>query len=394
MKQKLSELAIFGGSPLFKTPQYVGRPNIGSKAELYGYLDDILERRWLTNNGIYVQKFEEQLANYLGVKHCIAVCNGTVGLELVIRALGLTGEVIVPSFTFIATAHALQWFGITPIFCDIDPATHSIDPQQIESLITDKTSGILAVHLWGNPAPIKQLELIAERYNLKLLFDAAHAFGCRYQGQPIGNFGEAEVFSFHATKFINSLEGGAITTNNDQLAFQICQMKNFGFTGFDEVSYLGVNGKMNEFSAAMGLTNLASIDEFLKVNKENYDAYQELIAPIPDLKLYQYDAQEQCNYQYIVLEVSSKILNRDDILSILHKENILARRYFYPGCHKMAPYREETKYHNIHLPQTEAVAEQVLVLPTGTATKPEDIQAIVELLNFIMKNERALQEQL
>ena len=176
----------------------------------------MLDRRWLSNNGVFVRDFERQIADYLGVKHCIAVCNGTIALELAIRALELKGEVIIPSFTFIATAHALQWQEITPVFCDIDPKTHTLNPWRVESLITPRTSGIIGVHVWGQPCDVETLTEIANKHHLKLMFDASHAFGCSHGRTMIGNFGSAEVFSFHATKFINAFEGGAIVTNDDE----------------------------------------------------------------------------------------------------------------------------------------------------------------------------------
>ena len=254
-----------------KNALHVGCPNIGNRQDLRRRIDDILDRRWLTNGGPYVNEFEQRVAEFIGVKHCIATCNATVALEILIRALGLTGEVIVPSFTFVATVHALQWQGITPVFCDIDPRTHNIDPRKVEELITSRTSGILGVHLWGRPCPIAKLQALANRHGLALLFDAAHAFACKHRGRMIGGFGRAEVLSFHATKFINAGEGGAVVTNDDDLAAQIRLMKNFGFSGFDKVTSIGTNGKMSELSAAMGLTNLESLKKFTRANRSNFE---------------------------------------------------------------------------------------------------------------------------
>src|SRR5438477_2059759 len=253
-----NNLALLGGAPAFADKVHVGRPNIGDRARLLERINTMLDTRWLSNGGPFVKEFEERIAGEAGVKHCIAMSNATVALEIAIRALDLKGEVIVPSFTFVATAHALQWQRITPVFCDIDLGTHNIDPQKIEQLITPRTSGILAVHLWGRPCQIRELEELADKHNLKLLFDAAHGFGCSYRGQKIGGFGHVEVFSFHATKFVNSGEGGAVVTNDDSLADRIRLMKNFGFADYDTVIYIGTNGKMNELSAALGLTNLES----------------------------------------------------------------------------------------------------------------------------------------
>ena len=384
MKKHLSELAIFGGIPAFAEKLYVGRPNIGSRQILLQRINDILDRKWLSNNGRFVQEFEQHIASVVGVKHCIATCNATTGLEIAIKACELKGEVIIPSFTFIATAHALQWQGIEPIFCDIDRNTHNIDPQKIESLITDKTTAIMGVHLWGRGCEIEALEEIARRHNLKLLFDAAHAFGCSYKGQAIGNFGDAEVFSFSATKFCNSFEGGAIVTNNSELANKIRLMKNFGFSNYDCVDFIGTNGKMNEVSAAMGLTSLESMEDFISINRKNYKQYQQELLNIPGVNLINYDEAERCNYQYVVVEIDESIvgINRDEVYKILWAENILARRYFHPGCHQMEPYRSRIADMGLMLTNTRHLASRVLALPTGTAIGNREISNICQILRL------------
>ncbi len=266
MKSSLDDLAIFGKSPAFKDPLAVGCPNIGDRQKLLARINDALERRLLTNNGPYVQEFERHVADLTGVEHCIAVSNATLGLQLCARALGLTGEVICPSMTFIATAHALEWEGLQPVFADICPKTHNIDPTKIEALINEKTSAILAVHLWGRAAPVEALTEIAKRYNLSLFFDAAHAIGCTHRGRPIGSFGQAEVFSFHATKVVSSFEGGAICTNDSEIAEKLRLLRNFGFAGVDRVVSIGTNAKMNEICAAMGLTSLEALPEVIEHN--------------------------------------------------------------------------------------------------------------------------------
>ncbi|ANV85496.1 dTDP-4-dehydro-6-deoxyglucose aminotransferase [Picosynechococcus sp. PCC 7003] len=384
MKNSVHELAIFGGESMFKEKLHIGRPNIGNRERLLERINDMLDRRWLSNNGTFVQEFEQQLADYLGVKHCIAVCNGTIALELVIRALEFKGEVIVPSFTFIATAHALQWQEITPVFCDIGPKTHTLDPAKVEQMITPRTSGIIGVHVWGQPCNVDALTAIADRHQLKLAFDASHALGCSYQGQMIGNFGKAEVFSFHATKFINSFEGGAIATNDDELNEKLRLMKNFGFAGFDNVIYLGTNGKMSEVSAAMGLTSLESIDEFMAVNRRNYEVYQQELAGLPGVKLFPYNESEKQNYQYVVVEVdeTNAGISRDLLVEVLHAENVIARRYFYPGCHQMEPYRSYFPHAGLLLPETEKLTSKVLILPTGTAISEEIIIQICKIIRL------------
>ena len=395
IKTTTSNLAIFGGAPLFSEPLHVGRPNIGDREKLLERFNDVLERRWLTNGGPCVQELERKIEAMLGVRHCIAMCNATIALEIASRALGLSGEVIIPSFTFIATAHALQWQEITPVFCDIDPLTHNLDPRQLEALITPHTTGILGVHVWGRACAVKELEQIARKHNLKLLYDAAHAFGCSHHGKMIGGFGEAEVFSFHATKFFNTLEGGAVVTNDDELASRIRFMTNFGFKYYDTVAYLGTNGKMNEISAAMGLTGLEHLDQFIAVNRQNYSLYQQLLSSLPGVKMVRYDEAERNNYQYVVLEIDEAEtgISRDLINDILHAENILSRRYFYPGCHQMEPYVSRYPDAGSKLPETEKLTLKVLQLPTGTAVGEQEISRICELIRFLFDHSQEIHER-
>ncbi len=393
-KQTLDDLACFGGRPAFDEPLHVGRPNIGNRQKFSSRVDDILDRKWLTNDGPYVIEFEKRLAELTGVKYCIAMCNATIALEIAIRALELKGEVILPSFTFVATAHVLQWQDITPVFCDIDPQTHTIDPAKIDALITPETTGILAVNLWGWHCNIAALEEIARRRGLKLLFDSAHALGCSYKDRMIGGFGDAEVFSFHATKFVNSLEGGAVVTNDDELARKIKLMRNFGFVAYDQVASIGTNGKMSEVSAAMGLTNLESIDDFISVNRRNHKKYAEELAGLKGVTVLSNPDQEKCNYQYFVLEIDADqtVVTRDELMKVLYHENILARRYFYPGCHRMAPYNSQPS--SSSLPETERICERVLSLPTGTSISPADISTICGVIRMVVNNGREVSAKL
>jgi dTDP-4-amino-4,6-dideoxygalactose transaminase len=388
VKSSISGLALFGGQSVFDEVLHVGRPNIGDREQFLERVTAMFDQRRLSNNGPFVRELEEKLAAFLGVKHCIAICNATVALEITARALGLQGEVILPSFTFVASAHALQWLGITPVFCDVDPLTHNIDPTKIEERITPRTTGILGVHVWGRACDIEALSEIAQTHHLKLMFDAAHAFACTYQGQMVGGFGEAEVFSFHATKFFNSFEGGAVTTNNDQLAKRLRGMRNFGFAGLDNVVDIGTNGKMSEVSAAMGLTSLESLDEFISTNYENYLTYSRGLAGIPGVQLVQYTGEEKNNYQYVVMEIDEREagLSRDLLVKILHAENVLARRYFYPGCHQMEPYRSYFPDAGFLLPETEKLTTKVLQLPTGTAIGEPEIGQLCDLIRFVFSH--------
>jgi len=389
-------LGIISGKPLFSESLHVGRPNIGDRRRLMVRLNDILDRRWLTNAGLYVKEFEKQVANYLNVKHCIAMCNGTVALETAVRALGLKGEVIVPSFTFVATAHCLQWQEISPVFADIDPQSCTLDPAAVAKLITPKTTGIIGVHLWGRPCHVEALERVAVEHGLKLLFDASHAFGSSYKGRMIGSFGAAEVFSFHATKIINTFEGGAIVTNDDDLAARLRLMKNFGFHGMDNVVYLGINGKMNEASAAMGLTNLEDIDQFIEANRRNYAEYGRCLEGIPGIALLPYDETEKNNFQYVVIDVDPRCagLSRDELLAVLHAEKVVARRYFYPGCHRMEPYRSFFLDACSWLSETEEKAQRVVCLPTGTAVRRKDVRAICGIIRLALENADVLRKHI
>jgi dTDP-4-amino-4,6-dideoxygalactose transaminase len=365
-----------------KEALHVGRPNIGDREALLARVNDLLDRRWLTNAGPYVLELETRLAAYLGVQHVVAVCNATIALEIAIKALELRGEVIVPSFTFVASAHALQWQEITPVFCDIDPATHMLDADQVEMRITPRTSGIMGVHLWGNTCDVEALQRVADRHRLTLLLDAAHAFGCSRGGVMVGNFGAAEVFSFHATKFFNTFEGGAIATNDAALAQKMRLMTNFGFAGYDNVVSIGTNGKMSEVSAAMGLTNLDSVDRFIDVNRRNDQRYRAGLADVPAIRVLEHDDGERTNYQYVVVEIDNErsATSRDEIMNGLWAHEIYARRYFYPGCHRMEPYRSLAPYSGMLLPRTEDLVQRTLVLPTGTAVGDDDIDFICRYL--------------
>jgi dTDP-4-amino-4,6-dideoxygalactose transaminase len=363
---------------------HVGRPNIGDREAFLRLVGEMFDRRWLSNNGPIVQEFERRVADYLGVRHCVAMCNGTIALEIAIRALGLEGEVIVPSYTFVATAHALHWQGITPVFADIDPDTHNLDPDAVRRMITPRTSGIIGVHLWGRGAPVEALQQIADEHGLALMYDAAHAFGCSYRGRMIGGFGRAEVLSFHATKFFNTFEGGAVVTNDDELAETMRLMRNFGFSGFDNVIHPGTNGKMVEVCAAMGLVNLDYIDTVIEANRCNYHVYREALAGIRGLTLMPYDEAERNNFQYVILEVAPDCpATRDEIVAELHRHNVLARKYFWPGCHRMKPYRDLQPHAGLMLPHTETVAARVIVMPTGTALKTEQVERIAAIVREV-----------
>lgn len=332
-------------------------------------MEEIFDSRRLSNGGPMTEALADRVRQTAGVPGCVLACNATSALQLAIRGFGLTGEVIVPSMTFAATAHAVSWLGLTPVFCDIDPATHNIDPAQAERLITPRTSAIIGVHLWGRPCDVEALETIAAEHDLRLLFDAAHAYGCSRDGQPTGRGGDAEIFSFHATKFVNAFEGGAVVTRDREAAARMAAMQNFGIISGDTVGYLGTNAKMSEISAAMALTSLDSIDDFVKHNQRNHECYAALLSGLPGVGFVRYDDREDNNFQYVVLTVDADEagVSRDRLIEILAAENVHAKKYFSPGCHRMPPYAPAAP-----LPHTEWLADRVLALPTGTAVSQQD----------------------
>lgn len=363
---------------------HVGRPNVGNEALFLEHVRSLLDRRWFSNDGPLVQEFERQLCELTGARHCIAMCNATIALEIAVRGLGLRGEVIIPAYTFVATAHCLQWQEITPVFCDIDPVTHNLDPVRIERLITPRTTGIIGVHVWGRPCNVSAIGAIARRHGLKVMYDAAHALANSYQGRMIGNFGDCEVFSFHATKFINSFEGGAVATNDDDLADRLRLMRNFGFAGLDRVIYVGTNGKMPEICAAMGLSSLAAIDDIVGKNRANWTAYRSALHGIDGFNLITFPEGNKANCQYVVAEIDPDVcpLTRDELVAVLHAENVLARKYFWPGVHRMEPYRSLQPNASLLVPETERLAARVIVLPNGPAVD----QASIEQIGVIVRS--------
>ena len=361
---------------------HVGCPNVGDRKVFDQLVDQMFANRRFTNSGEMERAFEAKLCEFLNVPHCIPVTNATVGLQLTYKALELKGEVILPAFTFAATPHSLHWEGLQPVFADVDRESHTICPNHVESLIGKNTGAIVGVHLWGRPCDTDRLEEIGRNHNIPIVYDAAHAFGCSRGGQMVGNFGKCEVFSFHATKFLNTFEGGAIATHDSELAAKLRLMKNFGFQGMDNVVHLGTNAKMSEISAAMGLSMFARLDELLQINRKNYLRYYQRLGRVPGLKFVTFAPLDHANWHYIIVEVDQAVFgtSRDQVLARLHKQNVRARRYFYPGCHRIEPYRSSTPSNQLSLPHTERLCERVLCLPTGETVSETDVDTICDLL--------------
>lgn len=358
---------------------HVGRPHLPERSRFDSYVDQIYENQWLTNSGPLVERLEGEIAEYLNVRHCVAVSSGTAGLSLLAHAAGLTGEVILPSFTFVATAHALLERGLTPVFADIDPETHTLDPEAVRSCITDRTSAIVGVHLWGTPADTTSLEALAQEHRVQIMYDAAHAFGVEHESRMIGNYGRAEVFSFHATKAFHTVEGGAVTTNDDELAERLRLIRNFGFRDYDEVVTWGTNAKMSEMHAAMGLANLSEFSEVAMAKERNFQAYALALSSCAGARLKPHPPTG--NHQYMVLELMPERRQlRDELIAELHRHGVLARRYFWPGVHRMAPYSHLDPGAGQRLPVTNDVASRVVVLPNGTDLDDETISWIAEIV--------------
>lgn len=391
VKSRLSDLAIFGGEPLYGRGHelHVGRPNVPDKAAVLGLIGQALDRRWLTNNGRYVQGLEARVGEHAGTRYAVAVANCTLGLQLVARAMGLTGEIIMPAWTFIATPHALEWIGLRPVFADIAPGTFHLDPKSVAWRITDRTSAILGAYTYGRRCDVEGLGEVAKPRGLRLFMDAAPAYDVNGDGRH-KSFGEAGVFSFHATKMINGFEGGAVVTNDRGLAEDVRRMRNFGFTGHgDSVGGPGINAKLSEAHAAAALVNLRYTESLKAANYERADAYAEGLSRVPGIHLY--NTGYTSNKSYIVVTVGDHAgLSRDQLMAALQAEGILARRYFAPGCHRQPPYNAQ----EWNLPHTEQAARTTLVLPTGSALALGDVQVVCDVISFMVSHAQGVAERL
>ncbi|MET9291089.1 dTDP-4-dehydro-6-deoxyglucose aminotransferase [Streptomyces sp. NPDC003077] len=391
MKHGRTDLALFGGDRAFARPVQVGRPSAVIRSKFFDRLNQALDSQWLSNGGPLVREFEERVARLAGVRHCVATCNGTAGLQILARAIGLTGEVVMPSMTFAATAHAMHWLGLEPVFVDVDPRTGNLDPALVPAAVTPRTSAILGVHLWGRPCPVDELERVAADLGLPLFYDAAHAIGCTAGGRPVGGFGRAEVFSFHATKVAHAFEGGAVVTDDDTLAHRLRALQNFGIGLSDDPAAAagGTNAKMSEAAAAMGLTSLDTFEATVLHNRDNHTRYRACLADLPGVQVVDFDRHERNNYQYVIVEVDAAVtgIHRDLLMDVLSAENIRTRPYFSPACHQLAPYRDRP---GAALPHTERLAERVLSLPTGTSVTTEDVERICDVIRLAVTEGHAV----
>ena len=358
----------------------VTRPAMPSLEEYIEEISELWESRWLTNMGIKHQMFEKQLGTYLGMDNTVLFVNGHMALELLLQALNLHGEVITTPYTFASTTHAIVRNGLTPVFCDIDPVTFTIDPSKIEKLITDRTCAILPVHVYGNICDVEEIDRIAKKYELKVVYDAAHAFGETYKGKGIGCYGDASIFSFHATKVFNTIEGGAVSFKDPALETTLKDLKNFGFHGYEEVCGVGANAKMNEFCAAMGLCNLRHIDEVIRQRGLRSDRYRERLQGIEGLQLNPVQADVTCNYSYFPIVVEEALFgaSRSEIFTMLQEHDIMARKYFYPLTSAFDCFHRQ--YDILKTPVALHVSKRVLTLPLYADLPMEKVDEICDLI--------------
>ncbi len=352
--------------------------------------EKIFDDCWFTNAGKNVIELESRIANLHGVEHCIAVCNATVGLQLVIKGLELSGEVITTPFTFIATAHAIMWQGLQPVFADIDPITLTISPQRIAELVTPNTTAILGVHIFGQACDTEAIQQIADKHNLKVVYDAAHGFMTSYGGKSIGNFGDAEVLSFHATKLFHTFEGGAVLTNNAELAARLRLLKNFGFNGIDKVDHLGINAKMNEMSAAFGLSLLPYMPETIEKLKYLQSQYHEHLSGLDGMTFFELSDKVNGNGQYFPVFIDTERfgLNRDQLWAYLWDNGIETRRYFYPGAHMCEPYYSCKPWFRDSLPATQRISGTILSLPCYFDLSDGELKRVCAAISYAANNRK------
>lgn len=361
----------------------VTRSSMPSFEEYCDEIKGLWESRWLTNSGAKHQALQKELKNYLGVEEIELFCNGHMALETAIQAMNLSGEVITTPFTFASTTNAIVRNGLKPVFCDIEPDTYTIDANKIEALITEKTCAIVPVHVYGNVCDVEAIAKIAEKHNLKVIYDAAHAFGVKYKGQGIASFGDASMFSFHATKVFHTIEGGAVCFKDASLGKKLAKLKNFGISGPESVEFAGGNAKMNEFAAAMGLCNLRHIDEEIGKRKLAVERYRERLSEVPGVTLCQLLENVQSNYAYFPVVFDKEIfgLSRDEVMDNLAKEGIGARKYFYPLTNTFDCYKSE---HNAkeETPVALDISKRVLTLPLYADL---DVQTVDKICDVILK---------
>ncbi|MFS1512905.1 DegT/DnrJ/EryC1/StrS family aminotransferase [Chengkuizengella sp. SCS-71B] len=371
----------------FNEPIMVTRPLLPSLQNINNQLQEIWESKWITNNGPKNKELREALKEYLAVNHLSLFSNGTLGLLLGIKSLELTGEVITTPFTFPATVGALEWNGLTPVFCDIDNVTLTIDANKIEALITERTSAILAVHVLGIPCEVDKIQQVADKYHLKVIYDGAHVFGAKLNCKPIGEFGDMTMFSFHATKLFNTIEGGAVTFKDKTLDRKLQLFKNFGISGPDTVELSGINAKLNEIQAAVGLEVLKLVPEQRKKRHYIKQLYETNLKTISGIRIVTKHEEQESSYQFFIIEINEKEfgINRNQLHEKLKDYNVFTRKYFYPLCSDFTWYHDLPSAQQKYLPTAYEKIETVLALPFYGELTTEEVIQICEIIKFIQK---------
>lgn len=360
---------------------YVTQPYLPPLEEFIPYLEQIWENKQLTNNGPFHQQLEKELCEYLGVEYISLFTNGTIALVTALQALEISGEVITTPYSFVATAHSLLWNNITPVFVDIDPLTMNLDPEKIEAAITPQTSAILPVHCYGNPCNVERIQQVADRHDLRLIYDAAHAFGVEYKGESLLKHGDLSVLSFHATKVFNTFEGGAIVCHDVDTKKRIDYLKNFGFA--DEVTVMasGINGKMSELNAAFGLLQLKHIDIAIEKRRVIYERYMKALNSAKGITLPQLSSDTVNNYSYFPLLVGGEYpILRDELYSRLKEQDVYCRRYFYPLISSMQMYHGFASSDEVNLKKATRIADQVLCLPIYPGLTESEQQRVIDVI--------------
>lgn len=368
-------------------PIYVTQPLLPPLDEFTKYLEDIWERKWITNNGHYHHELEKALCEYLKVPYLSLFTNGTLPIMVALQALRITGEVITTPYSFVATTHSLWWNGIIPVFVDIDPKTGNLDPYKIEAAITPKTTAIMPVHVYGNPCDTGKIKKIADTYGLKVIYDAAHAFGVEVNGDSILNAGDISTLSFHATKTYNTIEGGALICHDAETKIRIDFLKNFGFAGETTVVAPGINGKMDEVRAAYGLLTLKYVDEAIAKRKNVAQQYRKELKNIPGISFLEDFENVRHNYSYFPILVDNEIygISRDELYEKLKMNNIFGRRYFYPLISDFSTYRGLSSAAKENLPNANRIADSVICLPIHHELEPESVMKIVTIVKNTFK---------
>ena len=357
----------------------VTSPLLPDLDEFNELLKDIWNRKWITNNGHYHQELEKALCEYLKVPYISLFTNGTLPLITALQALRITGEVITTPYSFVATTHSLWWNGIKPVFVDIDPATGNIDPDKIEAAITSKTTAIMPVHVYGKPCDVKRIQEIADKYGLKVIYDAAHAFGVEVNGESILTAGDMSTLSFHATKVYNTIEGGALVMHDEQTKKRIDYLKNFGFAGETEVVAPGINSKMDEMRSAYGLLNLRQVDKAIEARRQVAVKYREALCDVPGISFFDDMPGVKHNYSYFPVFVDAEKygMTRDELYFKMKEHGVLGRRYFYPLISTFSTYRGLESATRENLPNAYRMADEVICLPMHHALSGEDVERII-----------------